>query len=553
MRKKAKILIMVMVVLVAMSMAASQALAVAPVVGVVCLQHVGDTGGSGALGECAVAAARMCEYAGCDVYMIDSGDIVDNNILSTIDLIVFPGGYAVAYKKFFAPSTGDAVRNAIRSFISGGGAYMGLCAGAHAAVDICAWEGRDFEYYLDLFMGDGVGSINDISSYPDGPLALTTIRMVDPDFSWENETFTIGYLWGPYFSGYDGAPLPEGIDVVGRYDYEVGGQPGEADEEAAMIKFEFGNGRVFLSGPHPEYEESTTLSNSRDWAFGDDYDTTSGDPQQDPDTEYDIMADIIGWLCPGKTISKGLPSPYTTTAAVFGTCGASTRALWATMKMLRSLGVEPYAYTGCAADEITIDKFDLAVYPNGKETVMDNYIDVATCNTFLANGGHFMGFGGGAKLVGVHLDYWGGGQDLSPPAQHGMEDVTIVDADTGSGTYSVAYWKEPASADGHHWDGLSPTNPTNYTPISWTSAHVDDTPGAVEVGYFTDEGSSQICMVKYPWGNGGSKIFMSAVDPGTHEGSNSTDGCQWDDGTKGYFDPDSEWGLIDNILTWMGL
>lgn len=552
MRKKAKVLVMVMVVLVAMSITASQALAVAPKVGVVCLQHVGAVSGSGALAECAVAMARMFEYAGCDVYMIDSGDIVDNNILNTIDLIAFPGGYGVAYKKFFAPSTGDSVRNAIRSFISDGGAFVGICAGAYFAADICAWEGRDFEYYLDLFMGDAVGSITDISDYSEvEPMKITPVRMVDSDFSWNNDTYNIGYLWGPYFSGYNGGDLPEGIDVVGVYDYEVNGEPGEADEEAAMIKFEFGSGRVFLSGVHPEYEESSTLSNSRDWCFGDDYDNSSGNAVADPDTEYDIMADIIGWLCPGKTISKGLPNPYNTTAAVYGTCGAATRTVWATMKMLRHCGIEPYSYTGCAADEITTDKFDLAVYPNGKETVMDNYVDKSTMDTFLANGGHFMGFGGGAKIIGVELDYWGGRQDISPPATHGMEDVTIVDNDTGSGTYEIAYWKED-SAD-HHWDGLTPTNSTYYTPISWTSAQVDDTPNAVEVGYFRDEGSNQICMVKYPWGDGGSKIFLSTVDPSTHEGSNSTDGCQWDDGTHGYSDSDSEWGLIDNILSWMGL
>ncbi len=220
------------------------------------------------------------------------------------------------------------------------------------------------------------------------------------------------------------------------------------------------------------------------------------------------------------------------------------------MKMLRSCGVEPYAYTGCAADKITTSLFDIAVYPNGKETIMDNYVDQTTMDTFLADGGHFMGFGGGAKIIGVEFDYWDGGQDLTPPATHGMEDITITDGDTGSGTYSVAYWKEDPSD--YHWDGSGPTVQTYYTPISWTATHLSAQAGAVKVAYFADEGSDQICMVKYPYGDGGSKIFMSTVDPSTEEGS-LNDGCQWDEGTHGYSDPDSEWGLIDNILTWMGL
>ncbi len=294
-KAKASVIMVMMVVLMAMSMVASPALAVAPKVGVVCTQHVGAATGSGALAECAVATARMCEYAGCDVYMIDAGDIVDNNILSTIDLICFPGGYGVAYTNYFAPSTTDSVRNAIRTFVSGGGALMGTCAGAYFAADICAWEGSDYEYYLDMFMGDAVGSITDISDYGEGdPMKITPVRMVDSDFEWDTETYNIGYLWGPYFSGYNGGDLPEGIDVVGVYDYEVNGEPGEADEKAAMIKFEFGSGRVFLSGPHPEYEESATLSNSRDWCFGDDVDNSTGNAVADPETEYNMMVDIIG-------------------------------------------------------------------------------------------------------------------------------------------------------------------------------------------------------------------------------------------------------------------
>ncbi|MBW1716743.1 MAG: hypothetical protein JRJ77_13110, partial [Deltaproteobacteria bacterium] len=331
MQKKPRVLIMVMVLLLVASMAVSQALALPPKVGVVCVQNVGSGSGGGAFPMDTIAAARMLEYAGADVYMIDSGDILDNNILADLD--------------YFAPDELDAVRNAIRDFIYNGGGYIGICAGAYFGADVVVWPNTAgkptrYEYYLDLFMGDAVGPLEDVSDYPDDPMALTTVRMVDPDFSWNTE-------------------------VVGVYDYEINGVPGLYDEKPAMIKFEFGSGRVFLSGVHPELEESATLANSRDWAFGDDYGTDDpAGPVADPDTEWDMMADVLAWLCPNSTISKADTPLRNYTAAVYGTLGTSARVLWPTMKMLYSLGIQPYAYDSHANTEITIDKFDMAVFPN---------------------------------------------------------------------------------------------------------------------------------------------------------------------------------------------
>lgn len=563
MRKKAKVLIMVMVVLVAMSMAASQALAVAPVVGVACVNDVGNSSeGGGPLAMCAVAAARMCEYAGCTVYMIDSGDILDNNILDSIDMLVVPGGWTPGIATYFAPDRQSPVRNAIRDFVDNGGAYLGLCSGGFLATDYACWPIADnprqqdkWPYYLNLFNGECWGPLDDLSDYPMDPAARVPVRMVDPDFGWNGQTYIITYHWGGYFTGPDDGPLPDGVDCVGVYDYE-----GKYDEEAAFIKFSFGNGRVFLTGPHAEYEESSTLSNSRDWCFGDDYNTGTGEAVADPDTEWDLMVDVLAWLMPTKTVSSGnLPAPHSNTAAVYGTRGNSARVTWATMKMLRSLGIEPYAYDSAGATEITTSLFDLSVYPNGVEKVMDDYVDKPTIDTFVANGGDLIGIGGGANLVGVHFGYWDAsyisGKNLK--IDHGMVDVPITDPDTGSGTYSIAYWEAEAAVDGHHWDGAGPDSPASYTPIGWEISDVEAA-GATVVGtYYISSGPPKqrrdiAVMIKYPYGTGGGKIFLSSVDPGTEEGS-LNDGCQWDNGTKGYFDSDSEWGLIDNILAWMGL
>jgi len=172
-----------MVLLLLASMTASQPLALPPKVGVVCVQDVEDgTSGGGAFPMATIAAARMLEYAGATVYMIDAGDIIDNNILADLDASCFPGGYAVTYTEYFAPDELDAGRNAIRDFISNGGGYIGLCAGAFFAADVVVGpnfkgDPTRYEYYLDLFMGDAAGPISDIADYPDDPYALTTITI----------------------------------------------------------------------------------------------------------------------------------------------------------------------------------------------------------------------------------------------------------------------------------------------------------------------------------------------------------------------------------------
>ena len=129
-----------------------------------------------------IAAARMLEYARATVYMIDAGDIIDNNILADLDASCFPGGYAVTYTEYLTPDELDAVRNAIRDLISNGGGYTGLCAGAFFAADVVVWpnfkgDPTRYEYYLYLFMGDAVGPISDIADYPDDPYAFTTITI----------------------------------------------------------------------------------------------------------------------------------------------------------------------------------------------------------------------------------------------------------------------------------------------------------------------------------------------------------------------------------------
>ena len=530
--------------------------------------------GGGAYPMCVVASMKMLEYAGAQPELIDLED-VDSGTLWNYDVIYFSGGNAAHYYRYYQGSTAEAIRD----FIDGGGGYIGVCAGAYFACDTITWEGSTTDYPLDLNPGKaatglrGVGSIHDLSNGANyDPWKMTTFRMTHKESGDSynvGQTFNIAYLYGPYFDNLGSAT------VVARYDYS-----GTADEKPAMVKFAYGDGKVFLSGPHPEFEETATIDASRDWAFGDNYGDANqyGIPVNDPDSEWDLMRDVLAWMCPDKVVYEDVParSPKTQRAAVYAGSGTSARVVWPAMKMLDDLGIEPYAWDGYGSYEVVKNewlspynpRFQLCVFPNGNTPLMTTkkadgtmlFIQKNTMETFLQNGGHILAIGGGARTVvgSEGLDFWASSTWMpGSPINHGMETITVTDSTIGQNSYQVAYWTKPATADG--WDE-GPTDPNTilpgmYTTVAWYAGQVYQNPGAMAVAYFNDLSPQHVAMCRYPKWNG--KIFLSAVDPFTEEGS-AKDGARWDDrssttATDGYNDTDSEKPLVRNVLSWMGL
>ncbi|GEM_PF-3062814 len=534
--------------------------------------------GGGAYPMAVVASMKMFQYAGAKPVLIDMEDI-DKGRLGQFDVIYFAGGYADHYYRYYQGS----IAQKIRDFIADGGGYIGVCAGAYFACDKIQWENGVYDYPLNLNPGQasgglkGVGSIHDLANGANyDPWALCNIRITHKESgdSYDvGQSFKVGYLYGPYFENLGSAT------VVARYDYN-----GSADEKPAMVKYSYGNGKVFLSGPHPEFEETATIDASRDWAFGDNYGNANKDgiPVNDPDSEWDLMRDVLAWMCPDKVVWEDVPdrTPKTRRAAVYAGPGTSARVVWPVMKMLDELGIEPYAWDGYGSYEVVkrewvaphSPRFQLCVFPNGNTALMRTkyqgtndmiFIQKATMKKFLQDGGHIIGIGGGARAVldSQTLGFWES-STYTPesPVNHGMEGITLID-DTikgdGQDDYQVAYWSKPAAADG--WDeGQIASNTIfagQYTPVAWRSGQVTQQQGAVAVAYFDDLGQDKIAMVRYPKWNG--KIFLCAVDPFVEEGSLKDD-CLWDnrssqEASDGYNDPDSEKTIIRNVLSWMGL
>jgi glutamine amidotransferase-like uncharacterized protein len=221
----------------------------------------------------AAALYWMFRWMNATVEMVNSSAI-KQGILDDFKIIAVPGGYAYNYYL----DLGYSGANAIRDFVVGGGSYWGSCAGAFYALEEFEWseygETGTYYYGLGLFPGRGVGPIVGIADWPN--IAMTDVQMNTSngliDLSQEPSNHSIMYYGGPYFE----TAGMENITTLATYSYN--GMP-------AMIAFEYEQGRVFLSGPHPEWEEDSF----RDGSIWDNYLEEDG-------SEWELCKGVSLWL-----------------------------------------------------------------------------------------------------------------------------------------------------------------------------------------------------------------------------------------------------------------
>lgn len=172
-------------------------------------------------------------------------------------VLIVGGGWAGGYNRY-VQETG--FRN-IRNFVRKGGGYFGICAGSYFAADAVLWKpdvqtpAEVYNYSLDLFRGLARGVLLQIKPWtsPTGcqsviteGAAMTTIEVNNSVLPTVNSEIGMLYFGGPVLLPFTNAN--QNVQVMATY--KVPGAP--ADGQPAMILFPFGNGKVFLSGPHPE-------------------------------------------------------------------------------------------------------------------------------------------------------------------------------------------------------------------------------------------------------------------------------------------------------------
>jgi glutamine amidotransferase-like uncharacterized protein len=227
--------------------------------------------GRGADESCVTATAHMFEWMGLEVELVDAG-FINGRPLSGFRIICFPGGNMYQYAQDITGSGKDK----IRKFVENGGGYVGICGGAYFTGESVLWQGVELPMSsLRMFPGTTQGPIDAIVPYPDCVMCKVNIinhghpiTQTEPDSAW------IMYCYGPKL-------LPEmdaEVDVLGVYDIGL---------EPAVVAFEYGGGRVFIIGTHPEFEEDS----ERDGVVFDD-------GLDDRGSDWDFMKKAVLW-CAG--------------------------------------------------------------------------------------------------------------------------------------------------------------------------------------------------------------------------------------------------------------
>jgi len=214
------------------------------------------------------AAEKMFQWMGYSVKSVDA-DYISTAGLGNFKILCIPGGDMYQYSQDIS-SRGKVN---IKNFLSEGGGYIGICGGAYFAGSRVIWQGNELSMTpLSLFAGTAQGPLNDIVPYPNYGMCKVNVSDTTHAITQSDSfSFWILYYWGPMLLPDEGASAA----ILGRY--ERGNQP-------MMLAFEYGQGRVFLIGTHPEIEEDS----DRDGL-------TFADELDDRGSDWDLMKKAARW------------------------------------------------------------------------------------------------------------------------------------------------------------------------------------------------------------------------------------------------------------------
>ncbi|MFW9982523.1 MAG: hypothetical protein ACFFE3_11470 [Candidatus Thorarchaeota archaeon] len=215
--------------------------------------------------ESRTALINMFEWMNATVRNFNSTDII-NGSLWACEVLSIPEGLGprLEYKLT------DEGLEAIREWIAAGGSYIGVRGSAAMTVQYSFFEDVWTEFDLALINGTSYQML-DINAR-----CMTNVSinrdLTGPDLSTMPEKMSVLFITGRYI-------LPnESQELIYIANYTHNNLP-------AMVASSYGEGNVFISSPHFEYEENS----SRD---GTEY----MDGYSDPDSEWPLLLEISKWL-----------------------------------------------------------------------------------------------------------------------------------------------------------------------------------------------------------------------------------------------------------------
>jgi hypothetical protein len=191
---------------------------------------------------CADAFVSIARDAGFDPVFVGP-EVPKAGLFTDAAVWIQPGGYAgVAMQNM-----SQELKSQIREFVKNGGGYVGYCAGAFTATSRV-----------------GTTRISGLGIFPGGTkLYGKGIDM--KTVTWNGSKRQIYWEGGPYLRN-----LPNSVEVIAHY----------SNGAVATARTEYGKGRVFVTGLHPE---------APDW-------WVSSEEMEDIDgVDHDLVVEMLHW------------------------------------------------------------------------------------------------------------------------------------------------------------------------------------------------------------------------------------------------------------------
>ena len=186
--------------------------------------------GNGACTEdCALAGETAATGAGLTPKLVTGNELTTSSTQAQIDAFfagvrvwIMPGGTSTTE----VSSLGSVMKKALIQFVNAGGGYVGWCAGAFSAT---AQIGTSGQPGLGIFPGN----TQLFTAYSTQNSYGGSIE----DLNWNGVSHSFYLEGGPYISNYG-----TNAETIATY----------SNGQTAAARAAYGNGRVFISGVHPE-------------------------------------------------------------------------------------------------------------------------------------------------------------------------------------------------------------------------------------------------------------------------------------------------------------